>query len=211
MTAPVSDQVLLVQAAQGDSQAVDHLLTRYKSLVRQKASVMYMAGADAEDVIQEGMIGLYKAIRAYKPEKEVPFPSFAAYCIMSQITDAVRKAARLKNQMLTHSISLQSLAHETADGTVVPAAAFIPARPEANPEQVLLNQEELTDLMRFIQKDLSQLERQSMLLFLQSLTYKQIAACLEVPQKTVDNALGRARRKFLQYRQRKQQTERDES
>ncbi|MCK9252600.1 MAG: sigma-70 family RNA polymerase sigma factor [Clostridiaceae bacterium] len=210
MTA-ASDQLLLDQAARGDSLAVDQLLTRYKGLVRQKASVMYMAGADAEDVIQEGMIGLYKAIRAYKPEKEVPFPSFAAYCIMSQITDAVRKAARLKHQMLTHSISLQSLAHETEDGTAIPAAAFIPARPEANPEQVLLNREELTDLMRFVQKELSQLERQSMLLFLQSLTYKQIAACLEVPQKTVDNALGRARRKFLQYRQRKQQTERDES
>jgi len=205
-----SDQLLLNQAARGDSQAVDQLLTRYKGLVRQKASVMYMAGADAEDVIQEGMIGLYKAIRAYKPEKEVPFPSFAAYCIMSQITDAVRKAARLKHQMLTHSISLQSLARETEDGSTIPAAAFIPTRPEANPEQVLLNREELTDLMRFIQKELSQLERQSMLLFLQSLTYKQIAACLEVPQKTVDNALGRARRKFLQYRQHKQQTERDE-
>ena len=145
----ISDQVLLELAARGDSQAVDRLLTRYKNLVRRKASMMFMSGADAEDVIQEGMIGLFKAICSYQPEKEVPFQAFAAYCIMAQITDAVRRAGRLKHQLL------------------------------------------------------SPLERRTVLLLIQSLSYQQIAACLDIPVKAVDNALGRARRKFRQYRQEK--------
>ncbi|MDW7658000.1 MAG: sigma-70 family RNA polymerase sigma factor [Bacillota bacterium] len=205
MNAAVSDKVLLEQAARGDSLAVDQLLTRYKNLVRRKASMMFMAGADTEDVIQEGMIGLYKAICAYKPEKEVPFPAFAAYCIMTQITDAVRKAGRLKHQLLSQSISLQSLSRETDEGPGLPISAFIPARPEADPEQALLNQESMSDLMTFIQNDLSQLERQAVLLFIQNLSYQQIAACLDVAEKTIDNALGRARRKFMQYRDKKNQ------
>lgn len=196
----ISDRILLEQAARGDSQAVDRLLTRYKNLVRRKASMMFIAGADKEDVIQEGMIGLYKAICAYKPEKAVPFPAFAAYCIMAQITDAVRRAGRLKHQLLSRSISLQSLSHETDEGVGLPISAFIPARPEPDPEQALLNRENLSALMLFIQQDLSRLERQTVLLFIQNLNYQQIAACLDVTEKSVDNALGRARRKFRQYR-----------
>ena len=198
-----SDEALLERAAKGDSQAVDCLLSRYKNLVRKKASLMFIAGADRDDVIQEGMIGLYKAICAYKPEKNVPFPAFASYCIMSQITDAVRQAGRMKHQPLSQSISLQSLAQET-DGNIDPSSlTFIPGRLETDPEQALLDQENLAELMRFIEEELSPLERQVVLLYSQNLSYQQIAACLDRSIKSVDNALGRARRKFMDYRNQK--------
>ena len=105
----IDDDVLLAKSAGGDQQAIESLLVRYKDLVRRKASAMYMAGADAEDVIQEGMIGLFKAIRDYRPVHQVPFAAFASYCIMAQITDAVRQASRKKHKPLNDSLSLQSL------------------------------------------------------------------------------------------------------
>ena len=200
-----TDKSLLEKAATGDSQAVDQLMSRYKNLVRKKASLLYMSGADREDVVQEGMIGLYKAICAFKSEKNVPFPAFASYCIMAQITDAVRKAGRIKHQLLSQALSLQSLAQTDERSDSPGVAAFIPARAEANPEQALLNQEDLAELMAFIRDDLSDLERQAVLLFLQNLNYQQIADCLDKPPKAVDNALSRARRKFLRYRRQRSQ------
>lgn len=195
------DNDLLARAANGDSQAMEMLLVRYKGLVRHKASSMYMAGADAEDVIQEGMIGLFKAIRDFQPAHRVPFAAFASYCIMAQITDAVRQASRKKHQLLNNSVSLQSLVPTPEhDGDLLFSDLFNrTAVPD--PEQELLNQENYADLHYFIQQELSLLEKQTVLLFIQKLSYRQIADCLEVPAKTIDNALRRARRKFLTYRQ----------
>jgi RNA polymerase sporulation-specific sigma factor len=197
----VDEQVLLKQAAQGNEQAVDQLLSRYKNLVRRKASMMYMAGSDTEDVIQEGMMGLLKAIRAYDPQKKVPFAAFASYCIMSQITDAVRKASRKKHQVLNESVSLQSPAHVSDGERDLPLMSFISSGSETRPDQVLQNQEDMTNLIAFIRQDLSPLERNAVLLFIQNLSYRQIADCLGVPVKSIDNALSRARRKFTQYRE----------
>lgn len=203
----VDEQVLLKQAARGSEQAVDLLLSRYKNLVRRKASMMYMAGSDTEDVIQEGMIGLLKAIRAYDPQKGVPFAAFASYCIMSQITDAVRKASRKKHQVLNESVSLQSPAHAGHDERELPLMSFISSGSETSPDQVLQNQEDMANLITFIRQDLSPLERNTVLLFLQNLSYRQIADCLGVPVKSIDNALSRARRKFTQYREKNGQSE----
>lgn len=195
------DDALLALATQGDQQAIETLLIRYKDLVRRKASSMFMAGADAEDVIQEGMIGLFKAIRDYRPIHRVPFAAFASYCIMAQITDAVRQASRQKHRPLNNSLSLQSLIQTDDDNDLQLIELFIgSAGPD--PEEALLNNENLTDLQTFFLEELSQLEQQAVLLFIQRLSYKQIADCLGCSSKKVDNALSRARQKFLAYRRR---------
>jgi RNA polymerase sporulation-specific sigma factor len=197
---PSDDSALLRLAATGDNQAMDQLLTRFKGLVRHKASAMYMAGADSEDVIQEGMIGLFKAIRTFQPEMKVPFAAFASACISSQITDAVRQASRKKHQLLNQSVSLQSLVGSSDPGEERPLADLLDSATAPDPEQAFLNQESMADLRDFIQNHLSVLERQTVLLFIQNQTYQQIAGNLGVPAKTVDNALRRARRKFMLYR-----------
>ena len=200
-----ADDDLLRLAASGDNQAMDQLLTRFKGLVRHKASAMFMAGADSEDVIQEGMIGLFKAIRTFHPEMNVPFAAFASSCISAQITDAVRQASRKKHQLLNQSVSLQSLVGSPDLGDERHFGDLLDSSSGQDPEQVLLSRENMADLKDFIQNHLSPLERQTVLLFIQNQSYQQIAANLNVPAKTVDNALRRARRKFLTYRKQAQQ------
>lgn len=194
------DASLLTRAAGGDQLAIEALLIRYKDLVRRKASAMFMAGADAEDVIQEGMIGLFKAIRDYRPVYQVPFAAFASYCIMAQITDAVRQASRQKHKPLNDSLSLQSLIQTEHDGELRMFDLFIESA-GPDPEEILLNREKLADLQFFILHQLTQLEQQVVLLFIQQLSYQQIADCLGCTTKKVDNALSRARHKFINYRQ----------
>lgn len=194
-TRQVRDLTLLNKIILGDAQAMEQLLTHYKGLVRRKASTMYMAGADAEDVIQEGMIGLFKAVRDYRADLGVPFASFAGYCIMAQVTDAVRQASRQKHRPLNESVSLQSLVSQDDDQDVV-WQDLLPASDQFDPEQQLLSREQSAALYRFIQTDLTPLERRTALLYLQNLTYQQIATCLGCPTKSVDNALRRVRRKL---------------
>ncbi len=193
------DDLLLARAGQGDQQAIESLLIRYKDLVRRKASAMFMAGADAEDVVQEGMIGLFKAIRDYRSVHQVPFAAFASYCIMAQITDAVRQASRQKHRPLNDSLSLQSLIQTEDSGDFYLFERFVSAT-EPDPEEILLNRENLADLRVFFLAELSQLEQQIVLLFIQQLSYQQIADCLGCTPKKVDNALHRSRQKFLKYR-----------
>lgn len=196
----INDDELLAQAAGGDQQAIETLLIHYKDLVRRKASAMYMAGADAEDVIQEGMIGLFKAIRDYRPVYQVPFAAFASYCVMAQITDAVRQASRKKHRPLNDSLSLQSLIQTDEDDGLRLLDLF-KGTSNPDPEESLLNGENIADLQFFIQQELSPLEQQVVLMFIQKLSYQQIADCLGSSTKRVDNALRRARLKFQQYRQ----------
>ncbi len=200
-----SENILLAKAASGDSLAVDQLLQRYKGLVRHKATMMFMPGADKEDVIQEGMIGLYKAIRAFDPAKQVPFVSFASYCIMAQITDAVRKSNRQKHQILNESVSLDHVEPINSDHLGQSLLTMLPDEGSSDPEQVLLDREDVAELMDFMQTDLSPLEKKVVLLYIQDLSHAQIAGCLDLTDKSVENALGRARRKFRLYRQGKSQ------
>lgn len=194
------DLSLLQRIAAGDHEAMERLLGHYKGLVRHKASFMFMAGADAEDVIQEGMIGLFKAIRDYKPDHGLLFSSFAGYCIMSQITDAVRQASRLKHKPLNESVSLQGAAGSDPENDLT-WQDLIAAQNTSDPEQQLLDREKQQVLQSFIRQHLSARESQIVLLYLQSLTYQQIADFLGCPVKSVDNALGRVRRKMKQHRQ----------
>jgi RNA polymerase sigma factor (sigma-70 family) len=139
------DITLALKAQAGDNQAMEDLVNRYKSLVRQKASAMYILGADTDDVIQEGMIGLFKAIRDFQPTQGASFATFANRCISAQITDAVRQASRKKHQPLNESISLQQLLapelleHPAADRDIPASqedltAAVISGRTASSPD-----------------------------------------------------------------------------
>ena len=191
------DLTLALKAKAGDNQAMEQLIDRYKALVRQKASAMYMLGADSDDVIQEGMIGLFKAIRDFQPDQGASFSTFANRCVASQITDAVRQASRQKHRPLNESISLQNLL--SADGSERDSGEReIPATLE-NPEQTLLSREESDLLLEYLKQQLSDLEQQVIHLYLKGRSYREIAAELHCTPKRVDNALTRIRRKLAQF------------
>jgi RNA polymerase sporulation-specific sigma factor len=142
---------------------------------------------------------LFKAIRDFKPVHQVPFAAFASYCIMAQITDAVRQASRKKHKPLNDSLSLQSLIQTEEDDDLRLLDLFIGST-GPNPEESLLHRENLSDLTYFIQQELSSLEQQAVLMFIQKLSYQQIAICLDCSVKRIDNALRRARLKFQSFR-----------
>lgn len=199
---PSDDRQLVSQAQSGDPAAMEMLLNRFKGLVRARASDFFMAGADHEDVIQEGMIGLFKAIRTYQPDHQVPFSSFATYCVLAQITDAVRRASRLKHGPLNESVSLQSLMNSEGETGQNLLDVFIDVS-RADPEQAVLAKEALQSLTTFLQNDLSTLEYKVVMLFMEGCSYQEMASRLEVSTKSVDNALRRARQKFEQYYRRR--------
>ena len=194
----LDDHQLLRLAADGQTRAIDRLLERHKGLVRRKASTLFMAGADHEDVLQEGMIGLFQAIRDYRPEHQVPFTAFASLCVTARINDAIRRASRLKHSPLNESLSLQGLLQ--ADDQTRELKDLFADTSTPDPERKLLERENLNDLQFFIRHELSALERDVVLLFLDDPAYESIAAQLDCPVKAVDNALQRARRKFNRFR-----------
>lgn len=191
------DEKLLHQAAAGDNQALDQLMLQYKWLVRHKAKSMYMAGSDIEDIIQEGMIGLFQAIRTYRFQLQVPFSAYASQCISARIIDAVRKASRRKHQPLNESISLQAMVQNEDEFNLLQVLADTSG---VNPEHAFLEREELQNLGEFVRSELSELERDVLLQYIETGSYKQTASNLDCTVKTVDNALDRSRKKFRKYR-----------
>lgn len=191
------DLTLALLAKAGDNQAMEQLINRYKALVRQKASAMFMIGADSDDVIQEGMIGLFKAIRNFQPDQGASFSTFANICIGTQITDAVRQASRQKHRPLNESISLQNLLSPD-DVEQSAGERDIPATQE-NPEQTLLSKEESELMLDYLKQQLSELEQQVIHLYLKGRSYREIAEQLHCTTKRVDNALTRTRRKLAKF------------
>ncbi len=192
---PVPDADLARLAQLGEAAAMEDLLNRYKALVRARASEFFMAGADREDVIQEGMIGLFKAIRTYQPEHRMPFAAFAAACVQAQITDAVRRASRRKHGPLNQSVSLQALNGPDSESGQSLLDVFTEASPDG-PEEAMMGKEAAAAVHGFLKRELSPLELKSVLLLMQGRSYQQIADSLGVGVKSIDNALRRARRKF---------------
>lgn len=191
----VPDAELVDLAQAGDAIAMERLLNRYKALVRARSTEFFMAGADREDVIQEGMIGLFKAIRTYQPAHRLPFAAFAAACVQAQITDAVRRASRLKHGPLNQSLSLQALNGSDQESGQSLLDVIIDAS-RADPEQEVVSKEDSAAVQGFLERELTPLELKSILLLMQGKSYQQIAESLGVRPKSVDNALRRARRKF---------------
>ncbi|HTA14885.1 MAG TPA: RNA polymerase sporulation sigma factor SigH [Solirubrobacteraceae bacterium] len=190
----VDDGFLIALAKQGDRMAYDRLVRRYHGFVRLKASSYFLAGGDSEDLIQEGLVGLYKAIRDYRTDRESSFRNFAELCITRQIITAVKTATRNKHTPLNQYVSFSST--PAASGEDVPTLDQTIAGPSVNdPVNRVISSEELRSLVGCLSTALSELESRVLSLYLDGCSYEQVGERLECDTKTVDNALQRVKRK----------------
>ncbi len=190
----VDDGFLIALAKQGDRTAYDRLVRRYHGFVRLKASSYFLAGGDSDDLIQEGLVGLYKAIRDYRTDRESSFRNFAELCITRQIITAVKTATRNKHTPLNQYVSFSST--PAASGDDVPTLDQTIAGPSVNdPVNRVISSEELRSLVGCLSTALSELESRVLSLYLDGCSYEQVGERLGCDTKTVDNALQRVKRK----------------
>ena len=192
----MTDEVLAGLAQAGDREAEDILIRRYVEMIRGKAHLYFIVGADSEDVIQEGMIGLFKAIHDYSGNREATFKTFAELCINRQILTAVKTASRRKHQPLNDSVSLSTPVDETGGGTLEESLGGDMA---SNPEVVFM-ENTLSSLLTDENSTLfSSMERRVLKEYLAGKKYPEIAQSLGKSYKAVDNAMQRIRRKISEY------------
>lgn len=197
----ISDEDIVMLIREGDTLAMDYLISKYKNLVRKKAKALYLIGGDHEDLIQEGMIGLYKAIRDYQREKEASFLTFADLCISRQIYTAIKSSNTKKNQPLNNYISIDSSNYSDDVESTDSAVSFIETLAHArimNPEEMFIDKENTSLLEKELYERLSNFERQILNLYMQDYNYSKIAEILNKEPKSVDNALQRIRKKLNQ-------------
>ncbi len=188
------DEELIYLASQGDLVAEECLINKYKKLVKIKARSYFLIGADTEDIIQEGMIGLYKAVRNYQFKKLSSFKAFAELCITRQIITAIKSATRQKHIPLNSYISLNKpIYNEDSDRTLLDIVDNISIN---DPQDLFLNDEKLNNLKMRIKRILSDLERDVLESYLDAKSYQEIAADLGRHVKSIDNALQRIKRKL---------------
>lgn len=193
----LDDDVLVDLVHNGDSEALDYLIHKYRNFVRAKARTYFLIGADKEDIVQEGMIGLYKAIRDFKGDKLSSFKAFAELCITRQIITAIKTATRQKHIPLNSYISLDKpIYDEESDRTLMDV---ISGSKVLNPEELIINQEEFDDIELKMAELLSDLERQVLALYLDGQSYQEISEELNRHVKSIDNALQRVKRKLEKY------------
>ena len=187
--------VQIVQLAQaGEEPALVYLLNKYKNFVRSKARSYFLIGADHEDIVQEGMIGLFKAIRDYREDRLSSFRAFAELCITRQIITAIKTATRQKHIPLNSYVSLNKpIYDEESDRTLLDV---ITEGYLANPEDVLINREDMSLIEVRIAQSLSPLERQVLAKYLQGKSYQEISRDMKRQIKSIDNALQRVKRKL---------------
>ena len=190
------DEEVVVLAQQGDGQALAYLLNKYKNFVRSKARSYFLIGADHEDIVQEGMIGLYKAIRDFQPARLASFRSFAELCVKRQIITAIKAATRQKHVPLNSYVSLNKpLYDEESDRTLLDV---IEGR-VTNPEDLYISQEDLAHIQAQMDDLLSDLERQVLDAFMDGKSYQEIADMLGRHVKSIDNALQRVKLKLVKF------------
>ena len=193
----LTDEEIVALCHQGDNTAEEYLLNKYKNFVRSKARSYFLIGADHEDIVQEGMIGLYKAIRDYKQEKLSSFRAFAELCITRQIITAIKTATRQKHIPLNSYVSLNKpLYDEESDRTLLD---IIMEGNSGNPEDMIINQENLGNIHQKINEVLSGLEQEVLSAYLDGKSYQEIAESLGRHVKSIDNALQRVKRKLEKY------------
>ena len=190
----ITDETLCLQAAAGDREAEETLVMRYNRLVRICARPYFLLGGDSEDLIQEGMLGLIKAIREYRPEQGVLFRTFAEVCVRNRILSAVRAAARDKHIPLNHSVSIENPLFDESSGYFSIDAMDRGSDPEA----LVISREEFQERRQAILSQLSGFEATVLGFYLDGLSCSEIAAEVGRPPKSVDNAVQRVRRKLAQ-------------
>lgn len=193
----MADEDVVALCRTGDAVAVEYLLNKYKNFVRSKARSYFLIGADHEDIVQEGMIGLYKAIRDFRPEKLSSFRAFAELCITRQIITAIKTATRQKHIPLNSYVSLNKpIYDEESDRTLLDVCV---EGHSANPEELLISQEDLRGIHEKIDEVLSGLEQEVLAAYLDGKSYQEIADMLGRHVKSIDNALQRVKRKLEKY------------
>ena len=192
----LKDDEIAILAAGGNEDALNFLLSKYKSFARNKARSYFIMGADREDIIQEGMIGLFKAIRDYNPERQSSFYTFADLCITRQIITAVKTATRKKHIPLNSYVSIYKPEEDQSDRSLLDT---LPKTSDLNPENIFIEEEGNIEIQQKILELLSPLERQVLLLYLSNKPYDHIAQEIGRDTKTVDNALQRVKRKLGGY------------
>ena len=190
-----SDEDIVEQARAGDEIALEHLLIRYKNFTRVKARSYFLVGADKEDIVQEGMIGLYKAIRDFQAERQSSFRAFAELCITRQIITAIKSATRQKHIPLNSYVSLnRPVSHEDGDQDRV-LVDVLSTHTAADPVELVISSEEVRSMQTSFSEILSDLEAHVLHLYLEGKSYQEIAAGLKRHVKSIDNALQRIKRK----------------
>lgn len=184
----------IVALAEKDRSAEEFLLNKYKNLVKSRAKMYFLAGGDNDDLMQEGMIGLFKAIHDYNSDKQASFYSFAELCVKRQIFTAIKTAARQKHQPLNTYISLNKPVYEdVSERTLVENLA---ERESVDPEKLYIMHEKLKDIEKEIDEKLSDLEKRVLILHLQGMSYQEISEIINKPTKSIDNALQRIKKKL---------------
>src|SRR5205809_246840 len=195
----LEDLQLVLRARNGDSVAMDALMRRYTGFVRLKASSYFLAGGDSEDLIQEGLVGLYKAVRDFRPDKETSFRSFAELCVTRQIITAIKTATRFKHAPLNQYVSFSHTpAGQDAEGECTLGDA-LPGPAVQEPPVMVISTEELQSLVFSLGSGLSSLEADALRLYLEGASYEDMAEELGCDTKTIDNALQRVKRKIITH------------
>lgn len=190
-----TDEELIVRLRDGESAITDYIMDKYKNLVKSKAKSMYILGADREDLIQEGMIGLFKAIRDYDSGRDASFFTFADLCISRQMYTAIQAAGRQKHAPLNTYISLYADSAEKGKEEWEPVSDLF-SQSGKSPEELVIDRENLEVLERMIERELSGFEKQVLDLHLTGMKYTQIARVLGRDDKSTDNALQRIKSKL---------------
>ncbi|MFT9494268.1 RNA polymerase sporulation sigma factor SigH [Anaerosolibacter sp.] len=191
------DEDVVEDARQGDARAQEYLIKKYKNFVRAKARSYFLIGADREDIIQEGMIGLFKAIRDFRADKLSSFRVFAELCITRQIITAIKTATRQKHIPLNSYVSLNKpIYDEESDRTLLDVLSGVKI---SDPEELIISREELGNIESKIGEILSDLEWKVLMSYLQGKSYQEIAVDLDRHVKSIDNALQRVKRKLERY------------
>ena len=197
----LSDEELICLSRDGEQEATETLLDRYKGMVLGKARSMYILGGDSDDLIQEGMLGLFKAVRDYDSGRDASFRTFAQLCVTRQLYTAVTASSRKKHLPLNTAISLsRPVREENGEEREENLLDCLEADASSNPEEYLISREEIERLEEKIEKELSPLERQVLELHLTGLGYVEIAHVLNRDEKSTDNALQRIRTKLKKWR-----------
>jgi len=189
-----SDEELILQLREGRSEIADYIMEKYKPLVRKKSNAMYLIGGEPEDLIQEGMIGLFKAMRDYDVEKETSFFSFAELCISRQLYSALEASNRKKHIPLNTYVSFSC--PEEQEGNAFEQMLLDET---ASPERMLIEQEGRVEFFHKLEEKLSPMEKKVLYLYLEGYSYTQIAEKLEKTSKSIDNALQRIRSKVKEF------------
>ena len=198
--AKMSENDIINLAQNKEDSAMEYLLEKYKPLVRQKTRKLFLIDGDKDDLIQEGMIGLFKAVRDYQAGKDAAFRTFADLCISRQLYSAIKKSNRLKNQPLNSYISIYSDEFNDADELAGDRTVISSGSDNiANPEAIVIDRESAVDMQNQMFDKLSKMEREVLKRYLDGMTYQEIAADMEKSPKSIDNALQRIRGKIRNF------------